>query len=390
MSGATYRFDEAERLEVVRKLEIAGTSYDPALSALTEAAASICNVPTSLVTVLDDATQWFVAQVGIESTSTPREHAFCDVAIRQPDELFEVPDTLLDPRFVSNPLVTADPHIRFYAGVPIRPLDNHAVGTLCLVSDTPKDLNDFERDALRRLGLVAEQLFRLRIEAQSEHRLRVSAIDGLAHDLGAPLASIRLTAESLATQSIGGLAQRQVEQLAIFAKSAEALVRELRSVGDPMTGPSASTDIVDLDVLVNEVIATLGTPERVSTNVLPIRCRIDPWVVIRSLSNLINNALLHTEPDSQVVVHSQAKQGDLQLTIQDDGPGLPPEVDLHIRTYGNTEHIPPIPELGLGIIVAHSLARTYGGSLRLESRRGTGTRLTIELPGVVLTEPAAG
>lgn len=142
---------EARRLARLRELAVLDTGPEPLFDELVALAARLCGTPIALVSLVDDQRQWFKARLGLAASQTPRDQAFCAHAIQSP-ELFEVADALSDPRFVDNPLVQGEPHIRFYAGVPIELDDGSRPGTLCVIDRQPRALSESQRDSLRSLA----------------------------------------------------------------------------------------------------------------------------------------------------------------------------------------------------------------------------------------------
>lgn len=171
-----YRGDEeALRLRALCELDILDTPAEARYDRLTRLACSALRVPVALVVLIDEERQWFKSRVGIEVTETPRDIAFCHYTINQPDQMV-VTDALLDVRFCSNPLVTGAPHIRFYAGHPIRTVDGHIVGTLCIIDSVPRTFSDAERAQLADIAaLVEDEINRGAVELArrtAEHRLQ--------------------------------------------------------------------------------------------------------------------------------------------------------------------------------------------------------------------------
>lgn len=153
--------NETLRLQVLWEYQVLDTLPEALFDDLTELAALVCEAPMAMISLVDSDRQWFKAKVGLSVSETSRDVSFCAHAIMQPD-LFIVPDASLDPRFAKNPLVTAEPRIRFYAGAPLVTPDNHALGTLCVVDKAPRDLRPEQKSALRLLARIIVTQLELR------------------------------------------------------------------------------------------------------------------------------------------------------------------------------------------------------------------------------------
>ncbi|HWZ54118.1 MAG TPA: ATP-binding protein [Candidatus Acidoferrales bacterium] len=150
--------NEAARLESLHRYDVLDTLPEQEFDDLSRLAALICGTPIALVSLIDTNRQWFKARIGIEQSETPRDVAFCAHAILEPGVMV-VPDAMTDERFRTNPLVTGDPNLRFYAGAPLITQDGHALGTLCVADRTPRELSAEQLDSLRALSrLVVNEL----------------------------------------------------------------------------------------------------------------------------------------------------------------------------------------------------------------------------------------
>ncbi len=148
--------NEATRVDTLRALNILDTSPEERFDRLTRLAKRLFGVPIALVSLVDADRQWFKSCVGLDASETPRDVSFCGHAILGED-IFLIPDAAMDERFHDNPLVIEEPHIRFYAGCPLKVPNGSKLGTLCVIDRDPRPFDNEDIELLRDLGRMAEQ-----------------------------------------------------------------------------------------------------------------------------------------------------------------------------------------------------------------------------------------
>ena len=150
--------DEDARLAELRSLNVLDTIAEERFDRLTRMARRLFGVDVALVSLVDESRQWFKSCAGMELSETPRDISFCGHAILG-DGAFVIPDALQDERFCDNPMVAGPPHVRFYAGCPLRGPGGRKLGTLCIIDSKPRAFSDEDVEMLVDLALMVEREF---------------------------------------------------------------------------------------------------------------------------------------------------------------------------------------------------------------------------------------
>jgi PAS domain S-box-containing protein len=158
MLAPAYPDDEEDRLAALHALKIMDTAPQPQFDRMTRLATKLFNVPIALVSLCDAQRVWFKSRQGLDEAEAPRDISFCSYVILQ-NQAFIVENAATDHRFSDHPLVVGAPHIRFYAGVPLKAPNGARIGTLCIIDRIPRQLTSAEIDLLFDLGSTIEDDF---------------------------------------------------------------------------------------------------------------------------------------------------------------------------------------------------------------------------------------
>jgi len=158
--------DEAARLEAVRRYNVLDTPPDGAFDRITALAARIFAVPVAIVSIVDHDRIWFKSHHGLDDVSEiGRDPGLCASVILN-DEPWVVTDARTDPRALANPLVAGEFGLQFYAGVPLRTTEGHALGTLCVLDFEPREVTADELESLEDLAAMVMSELEIRLDAR--------------------------------------------------------------------------------------------------------------------------------------------------------------------------------------------------------------------------------
>ncbi len=387
----------------MRATGLLDSGHEELFDTITDLVTSAFRVPISLITVVDDTRQWFKAKTGIEVSETPRSDAFCTHAIQQPDDLLVVPDAREDPRFADNALVVGRPHIRFYAGAPVRAPDGQPVGTLCVIDTEPRSLGDAERDLLRRAARQVEVLIRARMErdqAVGERGRIASERDALArsvdertqflavaqHKLKTPLAVIAGWGATLQQWDVLSDEERTTGLEAI-----ERSTFELQSQIDDLLDEARANlleHFIDIDTVpLAEFVADQVEDTRYDQEEHPVTITIPDDLSVRAdrsalrqvLAHLLDNAVKYSPGGGAIAISTRVDGGRIHLAVSDQGIGLPDGVDLFQPFQRGDSASAVARGTGLGLYIVRSLVTRMNGTVRTMPS-DTGSTIEISLP----------
>lgn len=388
--------NEEARLASLESYKILDTAAEAEYDNLCRLAAVICETPIALISLVDRDRQWFKASVGLDDRETPREIAFCAHAIWQ-DRVFEIPDAVLDERFKDNPLVEGNPHIRFYAGMPLVNPQGHALGTLCAIDQVPRRLTPFQTEALEILSRQVVTHLELRRTLAEVTRLNHDKdrfISIIAHDLRSPFFGILGLTELVANQAETMSRKEMAGCVAMVYKSVQnvyALVDDLLKWAAMDQGRMEfRPEDWGLDELLDHVVGPLRAA--MDRKKLTYVQTIEPGLHIHAdrnqletaLRNLVSNAVKYTPGGGSVtVIASGETEGTLRISVEDTGLGMEPK-ELEKVLSGIKAQSQPGTEgergSGLGLSLVKQVASRHGGRLEMASATGKGTQASLLLP----------
>lgn len=385
--------DEEARLAALRRYEIVDTPPEEAFDRITRVACTHFRVPIALVSLIERERQWFKSCQGLSFCQTSRDISFCAHAVAAGEPLI-IPDATKDPRFASNPLVTVEKGIRFYAGAPLVVPGGFRLGTLCIIDTEPRRFQGSDVDRLVDLARMVSDELELRITALELRRLetmRDSLTHMLIHDLRNPL-SAATAYLSLAKRNRA--VRDDAEALRMLSNAEDGLDRlndmisSLLDISRLESGEMPlSIEPCDVEELVRSAVAKgtrQATEERVDLRFTggPLRVRCDETLLGRVVCNLVSNALKFTPPPGKVQVHVRPWDGDrVRIEVADEGPGIAPEDQGRIfEKFAQVEEQRTTHSTGLGLTFCKLAVEAQGGTIGVESELGLGSRFFVMLP----------
>jgi signal transduction histidine kinase/ActR/RegA family two-component response regulator len=399
------------RLAVLESYGILDTPPEQAFDDVVKLVSELLDAPIAVVNLIARGRQWFKSEVGLGVREMPLDDSICKFALLEESRMV-VPDTLEDPRFGSNPLVTGAPGLRFYAGQVLKTRDGVPLGTLCVLDTVPRPggLTAQQEFALATLGqqvmsqielrkalvdqqaLIAQQASAQAALRQADRR-KDEFLAMLAHELRNPLAPITSAAAILTNFKFDEAMVRRAS--AIISRQAShmtSLIDDLLDVSRVTRG-KVELELGELDI--KDVIADAVEQVRplVERHGHALALQLAPGQAIVSgdrkrlvqvVANLLSNAAKYTPDGGRIEAALETGPGTVAFTVRDNGIGMTPELIGHafeLFSQGAQGLDRSQGGLGIGLAVVKSLVQLHGGSVGAQSAgSGMGSTFHMTLP----------
>lgn len=400
MQEPTIPINEAERLQALQEFSILDTLPEKEYDEITYLASFITGTPISLISLIDDKRQWFKSHYGIEARETPKEVAFCAHAINDKDNMMVVPDSRTDKRFHDNPLVTDDPHVIFYAGVPLVTNEGFPLGTLCVIDNKPNSLTKDQEKALKALSNQLMSLFEARknahtlesrnIEIANQNKSLQDFARVAAHDIKSPLSTIVMITDFLENNYSEQLDQKAFNYINEIGAQSLKLTQMIDGILTYTMDARAlhkNKEIIHVSSLIQDITHRLEQPENARIEVKAagdIQILTNKTALEQILINLVSNSIKYNDkstPEIRIIANETKDRVEIQ--VHDNGPGIAEEDQQRIFNIFETTNLKDTKGKhgsGIGLATVKSLIDALGGTIKVESPPGQGATFTFSLP----------
>ncbi len=390
--------NENERLASLRSYNILDTAAEKDFDDLTTLASTICQTPIALISLVDTERQWFKSHIGLAASETPIEQSFCAHAIVSYNEIMIVDDARKDERFADNPLVTGNPKIVFYAGVPLINEEGFALGTLCVIDQKKKQLSAEQTTALKVVAKQVVDKLELRRKITdlqiANQELRDANVfiqkfaSTAAHEIKNPLSSILLTSQALKIR-LQKLQDEGCSRLIdLNITSTTRLINLLDEMLDYSKDPSlliAKKSEIDLKQAIKKVVSMINTPDNLEI-ILP---DTNPKLTLSTVAfeqifiNLISNAIRYNDKNQTIIAIRFAEDDEYyKFEVEDNGIGI--AETYHEKIFSNSFTLKITDRYnkkgtGIGLATVKDLVTVLKGNIYVKSTQGIGTTFFVSI-----------
>lgn len=388
--------NENKRLNAVKEYKLLDTLPEEDFDNITNLVANICDVPISLITLLDADRNFLKSHYGIPFNESPRNISFCGHAILENNSIFIVEDATKDQRFYDNPLIK-DHDVKFYAGVPLINPEGFPLGTLCVYDVKPKQLTKQQQEAMVILAKQVVNLFELRLKnnqltnayylLDERHQSLKTFAGKVSHDLKSPLANITSLSQLFKDELKASNPEINLEYLDFIEESADTLRAYIDGILKHYKSEALLQDkkqTIDLSNIFNDVKQMLSLKDtqfklKNTTNLGDI----NKSAITQIILNLVDNAIKYNSNGHPLVILDY-NEGDTHhhFSVSDNGNGIPESKKESLFDLFNTAHDADKygnKGTGIGLYTVKTLVEKLGGEVSLTSKIDEGTTFTFSV-----------
>lgn len=389
--------NEKERQAAVDKYNILDTFPEESYDNITALISHICEVPISLITLLDRDRNFLKSHHGVPFNESPRSISFCGHAITSEEELMMVPDARKDERFRDNPLVIENKAI-FYAGVPLVDADGFKLGTLCVYDTKPRILTEVQKTALKTMAKQVIRLFEERYKNQQMEKLQkklqnrnyeLERFAGVvSHDLKSPLAQIQMLIQLIETENEGKLSEETLQNLEYIKSSSDSLrayidgMLKFYKAESVIAHAKERYAISELQKDIKSLLNFDDTVQMTFEHTLE-SLYVNKAGLVQVLLNLISNAIKYNDKSiSNINILVEETENEYQFVVIDNGSGISKVdqasiFDLFVTAQKTDKH--GNVGTGIGLATVKKVVVNLGGTINVVSEIGKGSKFIFTL-----------
>jgi len=354
---------EPARLAALRAYDILDTPRESDFDDIVLLASRICGTPISVINLIDETRQWFKAETGLGVRETPLDTSICAHVILE-DDFVEITDTLADVRMADNPLCLTDPGLRFYAGALLKSKGGFPIGTLCVLDNQPRVLDELQRDALRVLADQVMTQLDLRAVIANEAVIRSEIDHRVKNSLQVVSAFVSLERSASDNSEARDTLDRVSRQISVVAALHEHL------------GNAAAGEVIELGPYLSKIVSlinsTLAADVSVHGDFENIIVRpLEASTVGTIVNELATNALKHSFRNASGTVLLKGERtgaSGYEIACTDNAP---------IKQVNNVESD---GRVGLGLMILAASVQQLDGTMTVtDDENGYATRIGLRL-----------
>lgn len=383
--------NENVRLAAVQEFNLLDTLPEQDYDSITSLAASICDVPVSLVTLMHADRNFLKSHFGVDYNEAPRDKSFCGHALLDESDIFIVEDARKDLRFVNNPIVTENQAV-FYAGVRLLNKDGLPLGTLCVLDKQPRTLDAVQKKALISLARQVINLFEARQKNKELEKIQIELKEKnnelrnfagiISHDMKMPLANMIVTSDIIKAKYSNLLDEQGIKYLNYLKQSSFTLSEYISGILSHYESDKIefnNSDSFDLHHLLEEIVDLLNINIDCEINFPEINVELNcnRSALEQIFLNLIGNSLKYNEKDKIIIeIDCEERDSGFYFKISDNGMGIPEDQQKEIfklfTTIGNLDRNGQKGN-GIGLSTVQKLVNGLGGNITVKSQLGKGS-----------------